>query len=414
MRKNLCHCLLTLFGIAMWTQHVQAQNRQVTGKVVDETSAAVPAANVVVKGNTTGTTTAGDGTFTVSMPSGNQTLTISSIGFRTEEVQVTPAMSKVTVKLIPDVKSLSEVVVTALGVQRNTRNVGYAVQQIDGSGIQEAREVNFINSLQGKLAGVQIGGNSGSMGGSSRVTIRGLKSISGNNNALFIVDGVPMANMNLNSYGTTGGQGTGGGGYDYGNPAQLINPNDVENISVLKGAAATALYGSRGQNGVIYITTKTGKGSGSISVNYDLNMQVDQVSMLPKLQNSYGGGGSSAFTKLYVNQNPTGFLPGGGTYDDNDGKGKYDLIPDYGTDESWGPKLDGTLVRHYWSWDQDRNNPNFGKPPPGALTPTMRRISSKPASRFPTTCRSPAAPTKAPSGFRWDKRSRTLFIPAAT
>ena len=98
-------------------------------------------------------------------------------------------------------------------------------------------------------------------------------------------------------------------------------------------------------------------------------MQVDQVSLLPKFQNSYGGGGSSAFAKLYINQNPTGFLPGGGTFDDNDGKGKYDLIPDYGTDESWGPKLDGTLVRHYWSWDRDRNNPNFGKTAPWSAHP---------------------------------------------
>ncbi|GAB3317094.1 SusC/RagA family TonB-linked outer membrane protein [Larkinella ripae] len=353
----------------MWTLEVQAQGRQVTGTVTDETNAPVPGANIIVKGTTVGTNTAGDGRFSIAVSAGNQTLAISSIGFITQEVVVTPAMTKVSIKLVPDVKSLSEVVVTALGVQQSTRNVGYAVQQLDGKAIQEAREVNFINSLQGKLAGVQIGGNSGSMGGSSRVTIRGLKSISGNNNALFIVDGVPMANMNLNSYGTTGGQGTGGGGYDYGNPAQLMNPNDIENISVLKGAAATALYGSRGQNGVIYITTKSGKGSGKISVNYDLNMQTDQVSLLPNLQNSYGGGGSSAFTKLYVNQNPSGFLPGGGTYDDNDGKGKYDLIPDYGTDESWGPKLDGTLVRHYWSWDQDRNNPNFGKTAPWSAHP---------------------------------------------
>ncbi|GAB3249939.1 SusC/RagA family TonB-linked outer membrane protein [Larkinella harenae] len=349
--------------------HVHAQSRQVTGKIVDEANAAIPGANVVIKGSATGTTTDGDGNFSISVPAGKQALAVSSIGFQTQEVELTPAMSKVTIKLLPDVKNLNEVVVTALGVQRNTRNVGYAIQQIDGSGIQEAREVNFINSLQGKLAGVQIGGNSGSMGGSSRVTIRGLKSISGNNNALFIVDGVPMANMNLNSYGVTGGQGTGGGGYDYGNPAQLLNPNDVENISVLKGAAATALYGSRGQNGVIYITTKSGKGSGNLSLNYDLNVQIDQVSLLPNLQNKYGGGGSPNFTKLYVNQNPSGFLPGGGTYDDNDGKGKYDLIPEYGVDESWGPMLDGRLVRHYWSWDQDRNNPNFGKTAPWSAHP---------------------------------------------
>jgi TonB-linked SusC/RagA family outer membrane protein len=367
--KHLRNYVLILIGTALSFTQILAQSRQVTGKVVDEVNAAVPGASVLLRGSSSGTNTAADGSFSISVPAGNQTLIISSIGFKTQELVVNGTMSQLSIKLAPDVKSLGEVVVTALGVQRNTRNVGYAVQQVDGSSIQEAREVNYINSLQGKLAGVQIGGNSGSMGGSSRVTIRGLKSISGNNNALFIVDGVPMANMNLNSYGVTGGQGTGGGGYDYGNPAQLINPNDVENISVLKGAAATALYGSRGQNGVIYITTKSGKGSGNLSLNYDLNIQMDQVSLLPKLQNSYGGGGSDAFTKLYINQNPTGFLPGGGSYDDNDGKGRYDLIPDYGTDESWGPKMDGRLVRHYWSWDQDRNNPNFGKAAPWSPQP---------------------------------------------
>ncbi len=367
--NNLRYCLLSLIGLALSFTQLYAQSRQVTGKVVDEVNMAVPGASILLRGSSTGTNTVADGSFTISIPAGNQTLIVSSIGFKTQEVQVSSTSSQLSVKLLPDVKSLGEVVVTALGVQRNTRNVGYAVQQVDGSSIQEAREVNYINSLQGKLAGVQIGGNSGSMGGSSRVTIRGLKSISGNNNALFIVDGVPMANMNLNSYGVTGGQGTGGGGYDYGNPAQLINPNDVENISVLKGAAATALYGSRGQNGVIYITTKSGKGSGNLSLNYDLNIQMDQVSLLPKFQNSYGGGGSDAFTKLYINQNPSGFLPGGGSYDDNDGKGRYDLIPDYGTDESWGPKMDGRLVRHYWSWDQDRNNPNFGKAAPWSSQP---------------------------------------------
>lgn len=361
--------LLVLTGLGLLITSANAQSRLVSGRVVDEVNAAVAGASVLVKGSTTGTNTNAEGNFSISLPDGNQTLIVSSIGYQPVEVAVPRTMSDVAVRLSPDVKSLSEVVVTALGVQKSTRNVGYAVQQIGGGSIQEAREVNFINALQGKLAGVQIGGNSGSMGGSSRVTIRGLKSISGNNNALFIVDGVPMANMNLNSYGVRGGQGTGGGGFDYGNPAQLINPNDVENISVLKGAAATALYGSRGQNGVIYITTKSGKGSGNLSLNYDLNVQVDEVSYLPKFQNSYGGGGSSAFTKLYVNQNPSGFLPGGGTFDDNDGKGKYDLIPDYGTDESWGPKLDGTLVRHYWSWDKDRNNPDFGKAAPWSPNP---------------------------------------------
>lgn len=307
-----------------------------------------------------------DGKFSIENRREGGILSVSSVGYTAQNIRVKPGQNdlKVTLGVSSDTK-IDEVVVTALGAQRNTRGLGYSVQQLEGRSIQEAKAVNYINSLQGKLAGVQIGGNSGSMNGSAKVTIRGLKSISRDNNALFIVDGVPMANMNLNSLG----QGNGGGGFDYGNPAQLINPNDVENISVLKGAAATALYGSRGQNGIVYITTKTGKGAGNLTVNYDLNFQFDQVSVLPKYQNMYGGGNSDTFTKLYANEYPDAFGPNGGTYNDQDGKGSYDLIPDYAMDESWGPRLDGRNVRHYWSWDKDKNNPDFGKSAPWSPHP---------------------------------------------
>lgn len=344
----------------------------ISGKVVDKDGNPLIGVNILVKGKEKGTSSDFEGNFSLQEISDNDILVVSYIGYQTQEVPV-EGRSTITITLLDDSQLLDQVVVTALGIQRNTRDVGYSVQQLDGGSIQEAKEVNYLNSLQGKLAGVQIGGNSGSMGGSSKVTIRGQASISGNNNALFIIDGVPMANMNLNSVGTTGGQGTGGGGFDWGNPAQLINPNDIANIAVLKGAAATALYGSRGQNGVIYITTKTGKGAGKLQVNYDMNLQFDEVSYLPEYQNSYGGGGSQEFMKLYVNENPEGFLPGGGTYNDNDGKGPYDLVPNYGVDESWGPALDGREVRHYWSWDPDRNNPNFGKTAPWEAHPDNAR-----------------------------------------
>lgn len=414
MLKHVLTTFLMLLGLTLLSARVQAQTRTISGRVTDEANAGLPGANILLKGTSNGTTSDSEGNFTLQIPNQTQRLVISSIGYRTQEIDVTAGMSQVAVRLVSDSRNLEEVVVTALGVQRNTRNVGYAVQQIDGSTIQEAREVNYINSLQGKLAGVQIGGNSGSMGGSARVTIRGLKSISGNNNALFIVDGVPMANMNMNSYGIVGGQGTGGGGYDYGNPAQLINPNDVENISVLKGAAATALYGSRGQNGVIYITTKTGKGAGGLTLNYDLNAQLDEIAMLPKYQNLYGGGGSTNFTKLYVNQNPSGFLPGGGTFDDNDGKGRYDLIPDYGTDESWGPKLDGTLVRHYWSWDQDRNNPNFGKTAPWSAHPNNAKEFFKTGVTFSNNLSVASSSDKGSIRFSIGQTKQNFIYPGSS
>ncbi len=344
----------------------------VTGMVTDQEGEPLIGVNIQIKGTGTGTATDVDGRFVLEDVDENAVLVVSYIGYETQEVTLS-GRSELHIVLLSDSQLLEEVVVTALGIQRKTRNLGYSVEQLTGSNIQEAKEVNYLNALQGKMAGLQIGGNSGSMGGSAKVTIRGQSSISGDNNALFIIDGVPLANMNLNSVGVTGGQGTGGGGFDWGNPAQLINSNDIANIAVLKGAAATALYGSRGQNGVIYITTKTGEGAGKLSVSYDMNLNFENVSYLPEFQNAYGGGGSQEFMKLYYNENPEGFLPGGGTYDDGDGRGPYDLIPDYGVDESWGPALDGRQVRHYWSWDADRNNPNFGITAPWSPHPDNAR-----------------------------------------
>lgn len=353
------------------TTQSDTKQDQLTGIVFEKDGVTpVPGATVQWVKNPINTLTDADGNFAIERRKEGGLLTISSVGYSTQRIHVQPGQNglKVTLGLSATTK-IDEVVVTALGAQRNTRSLGYSVQQLEGRTIQEAKEVNYINALQGKLAGVQINNASGSMGGSAKVTIRGVKSITGDNNALFIVDGVPMANMNLNN----STQGTGGGGYDYGNPAQLINPNDVDNISVLKGAAATALYGSRGQNGVIYITTKSGKGSGPLTVNYDLNLQISKVSLLPKYQNKYGGGSDGTFSKLYYNDNPGAFGPNGGTYNDNDGKGSYDLLPQYSADESWGPALDGRNVRHYWSWDQNKGNPFFGQSAPWSPNPNNVR-----------------------------------------
>ncbi|MBD3624570.1 MAG: carboxypeptidase-like regulatory domain-containing protein, partial [Rhodobacteraceae bacterium] len=181
----------------------------ISGKVVDKDGNPLIGVNILVKGKEKGTSSDFEGNFSLQEISDNDILVVSYIGYQTQEVPV-EGRSTITITLLDDSQLLDQVVVTALGIQRNTRDVGYSVQQLDGGSIQEAKEVNYLNSLQGKVAGVQIGGNSGSMGGSSKVTIRGQASISGNNNALFIIDGVPMANMNLNSVGTTGGQGTGG------------------------------------------------------------------------------------------------------------------------------------------------------------------------------------------------------------
>ena len=164
------------------------------------------------------------------------------------------ASDQVNITLEPNIQQLNQVVVTALGVPREQKSLGYATQQVQGEDISLAKEGNFINSLQGRVAGVQISGSS-NIGGSSRILLRGVRSISYENQPLFVVDGVPVNNGNF----TTTDQVRGALGYDYGNAAQDINPDDIETINVLKGSSASALYGAQGANGVIIITTKKGK-----------------------------------------------------------------------------------------------------------------------------------------------------------
>ena len=348
--------LLCLFLLSALVPETMAQSRAITGKVTDAASGQpLPGVTVLVKGTSVGTATSADGTYTLNAPEGKNTLVFSFIGYVTTERAI-GSNNTVNVSLPLNTQQLSEVVVTALGIQREEKSIGYAAQKIGGEDLSQARETNVVNSLSGRVAGVQVGNNSGAMGGSAKVTMRGVSSINGDNNALFVVDGVPISNSNTN----TVNQQRGAGGYDYGSPIQDINPNDIAEVTVLKGAAATALYGSRGANGVIMITTKKGSKKQGIGVNYTLGYTMDKVYKLPNYQNKYGGG--FGFTKLYKNENPEAFPEGrDGAYNDNDGKGSYDLVPDYKVDESWGPKYEGQLYRPYWSWDKNSGNPNFGE-----------------------------------------------------
>ncbi|MBE7174050.1 MAG: SusC/RagA family TonB-linked outer membrane protein [Williamsia sp.] len=338
----------------------------VTGKVTDATGKPVPSASITVASGATYTSKE-DGTFRIPFRAGTSAK-FTSIGFRDKEVILSSATAPLSVQLgTAAAGQLQEVKVTAFGLSKKGRAVGYSVQEVKGDAVQTAKEQNFVNALQGKLAGVQINGNSGSMGGSSKVVIRGAKSITGNNNALFVVDGIFMGNTNVsNSYN----QQIGGGGYDYGSPIQDLNPDDIEQISVLKGAAATALYGSRGSNGVVLVTTKRGNSSGRLGVTYSFNAQADNISVLPHYQNRYGAGGAnttdpnfvaSAFDTLWYSENPEQFLSGStGTYTDLT-RGGYDLLPQYAVDESWGPEMNGQVVRPYYSFDPTKNNPYFGQ-----------------------------------------------------
>ena len=185
---------------------------------------------------------------------------------------------------------LSEVVVTALGSIKENRSLGYSIQTLEGEAIENAKETNIINALQGQIAGVQIQGSPSTLGGSSRITIRGSNSFLGNNQPLFVVDGVPVNNDNFSNSAQQ--RGFGSGDYDYGNMAGDIDPQSIKNMNILKGAAATALFGSRGANGVILITTKDGSGKGlkkGLGITINSSISFDTVNNLIPMQQMYGG-----------------------------------------------------------------------------------------------------------------------------
>ena len=320
-----------------------AQQARVTGKVSDVNNEPLPGATVLVKGTSRGTVTDVDGTYAIPASSG-ETLVFSFVGFETKEFAV-GASSIINITLSEGV-ALNEVVVTALGVERETKALGYSVQAVDGSQFTEARETNVINSLSGRVAGVQITNSSSGIGGSTRVTIRGESSLNINaNQPLFVVDGVPISNNIVGSSGR-GNQET-----DYGNAAGEINPDDVASMTVLKGPAAAALYGSRAANGAILITTKSGKGKKGLGVTVNSNTTFDTILRLPQWQDKYGQGNNGQFS----------FVNGAGS-------GVAD-----GVDESWGPELDkGTLIPQF---DSPRSVPGFrggdlNAPAGSTITPT--------------------------------------------
>ncbi len=314
-------CLVISIGI------VTAQTSKVTGVVTSaDDGEPVVGASILVKGTTTGTITDIDGKFTINnVPSNAKVLVVSYVGMISQEVLIKPGSLKIVLK--SDAKALDEVVVTAMGISREKKALGYAVSEVKGDEMIKARGglSNPVNALQGKVAGLQISSGTGSMGGSSKILIRGVSSISGNNQPLFVIDGVPVEGTDFNSTDTQ----RGGGGYDYGNLVQDINPDDIENISVLKGANAAALYGSRANNGVVMITTKKGKKDEGYGVSFNTSIGFEVVNKLPKLQRLYGGGYGTDFEQVEIN---------GKTYN----------YPDYATDESWGPKLEGQDVLSWY------------------------------------------------------------------
>ena len=259
---------------------ISQQNGKVTGTVEDDFGP-VTGASVVVKGTTNGTITDMDGNFTLEGVKNGDVIQISFIGYSTMEITYTGQPVGV-IKLAEDTQKLDEVVVTALGMKRSEKSLGYAMQELKGDALLDSRESNIANALSGKVSGLQVVRSSGSVGGSSKIVLRGANSLTGSNQPLVVVDGTPMDNF-------TGGvdDAWGNSGTDMGNGLSDINPEDIESMSVLKGASAAALYGSQAANGVILITTKKGK-AGVQKITFSSNLTVDHAMSLPEFQNEYG------------------------------------------------------------------------------------------------------------------------------
>ena len=290
MKRKLMLLLACLFvGIGL----VTAQTQKITGVVIsEEDGQPVVGASVLVKGTTQGTITDVDGNFNLSnVPSSAKTLQISYIGMQTQEVVIKPNL-KVVLK--SDSQKLDEVVVTAMGIKRSEKSLGYSVTSVKGDEITKARESNVLNSLSGKIAGVQIGQSSGTAGGSSSIQIRGASSIGSVSSPLFIVDGLPIDNGAFNPDRTNGI-------VDVGNRAGDISSDDIESINVLKGAAATALYGARAKDGAIVITTKKGSRNSQVSVTVNSSTRFENVLKLPDFQNDYAQGSYGKYNVKMLN-----------------------------------------------------------------------------------------------------------------
>ncbi|MGE5419363.1 MAG: SusC/RagA family TonB-linked outer membrane protein, partial [Chloroflexota bacterium] len=320
--------LLILLFVFVSASSLWAQTKVITGTISSSVQGegAIPGVTVQVKGTTIGATTDVNGKYSINVPESATTLVFSYIGMKRQEIAIN-GRSVIDGVMESDLLGLDEVVVTALGISREKKALGYSVQDLGGDKIEKTKVSNIVNAFQGKLSGVQITNSDGGVSSGVRILIRGVNSLSasGNSQPLFIVDGVPINNStsDVGSYG----------GKDYGNAASDINPSDVENISVLKGASAAALYGSRAVNGVVLITTKSGKSNkAGLGVTIEENVMWENPLRLPKYQNLYGqGSADDAAAGLYSFE-----------YVD----GAYGGVND-GVDESWGPRLDGRPITQF-------------------------------------------------------------------
>lgn len=306
----------------------------VQGSVVDDTGLPLPGASVMVKGTSTGTSTNVDGKFVLEVSPEAKQLVVSFVGYAS---QVAPIDGRGSYDFIlSGVIGLESVVITALGVERDEKSLGYAIQRLEGEAVSQVPSTNVVNGLNGKLAGVNIQGSAAGPTASANITIRGENSLSGDNQALFVVNGIPITNGLFSSGDGLNGSTT----IDFGNAAQIINPDDIQEISVLKGPAAAALYGTRAANGVILVTTKTGEGSEGWGVTLNSSTTFSGILKLPDYQAEYGVGGYGRYS-----------YNGGSTYTGD----YYDAFG-----ENWGPRTNGANVVQ---WDSNGEAVPFNAAP---------------------------------------------------
>lgn len=282
MKKFLLLCSAVVFAFFS----VQAQERTVSGRVTStEDGSSLPGVNVVIKGTTNGTVTDSDGNYKLNVPAGGGSLIFSFIGLQSQEIAIGDR-SVVDISLALDVTQLSEVVVTALGIERESKTLGFSVKEVKAEELTVGRTTNVVNALSGKVAGVRVAGSNGMTGSSSAIFIRGFTTFTGSNQPLFVVDGIPINNG--------GGGNALQTGVSNSNRAIDINQDDIASLTVLKGPAAAALYGSRAASGVILITTKSGKGQGKNKnmVEYSGSYNINEPNKLPDYQNTYASGTS--------------------------------------------------------------------------------------------------------------------------
>ncbi len=297
MKRFLLVIVSTVFCLAYGS--VFAQDRSISGTVTSaEDGTGIPGVNIIVKGTATGTVTDSDGKYTLSVPASGGSLIFSFIGYSSQEVPI-DGKNTFDIQMQLDAKQLGEVVVTAQGIETSTKSLGYSVQKLNNEQLVQGRTASVLSSLQGKLAGVQVSGGSGAPGSSTKVIIRGFTSLTGGNNPLYVVDGVPVDNSFTGSTGLSSA-------VDYGSRINDINPEDIESLTVLKGAAATTLYGSRAASGVVIITTKKGKDAALLGkkaeVTFASSLMMEDPLKLPTFQNKFGQGFFGS-TRDFLNEN---------------------------------------------------------------------------------------------------------------